>query len=46
MFVSTSIVAKQQNMLQAKSLSNEWLGSSYYKDNSKKAWSPVSGMDC
>ena len=46
MFVSTSIVAKQQNLLQAKSLSNEWLGSGYCEDNSQKAGSPVSGMDC
>ena len=46
MLVRTSIVAKQPKLLQAKSLSNEWLGSSYYEDNSQKAGSPVSGMDC
>ena len=46
MFVSTSIVAKQQNLLQDKSLSTEWLGSGYCEDISQKAGLPVSGLDC
>lgn len=46
MIVRTSIVAKQPNLLQAKSLSNEWLESGYCEDTSQKAGSPVSGLDC